>query len=324
MQIPDEIWLLRFLSFLRWIRLKKWWLKLDNKFAEYDTIIHSTTVLAKSNANEINGLKDIVDSQAQTILDLKNLVINNDKTTTTAITGVLTLANSIEAHQRRWSVRIFGLPAPTSPTETSDQSKHVVLNFIKDKLMIDNVTMEDLDCSHRVGEVKDNSQPMLVRCYSRDLVQTLLRNKSNLKGSDIMLHEDSTYLNRQHRLKLKDDPRVENSWLYNGSVWAKMTSNGKIAKFSLDDDICTKIQKESAKIFTRPNRRPNQTRHNQRPMTPKTHFNNSTHQSPHHVAPQAAYSSYYSPPSRFHPSFSDYSGTAMKSFSNYSGTATSV
>jgi hypothetical protein len=299
--------------------------KLDSRFAEYDTIIHSTSTLVKANANELNALKAIVDTQAQTIQDLKNLVISNDKKNSTAITEVLTLANSIEAHQRRWSVRIFGLPAPTTAIETSDQSKHVVLDFIKDNLMIDDVTMDDLDCSHRVGEIKDHCQPMLVRCYSRDLVQTLLHSKSNLKGTEIMLHEDSTFLNRQLRLKLKADPRVENSWMYNGAVWAKMVSNGKIAKFALDDDMYEKIGKESAKIFNRPNnKRPNQNRPNQRPTTPKTHLNNTAHQSPRHPAPQPNYTSFYSPPPRYHPSFSNYSGIATKSFPTYNGAATSV
>jgi hypothetical protein len=203
--------------------------------------------------------------------------------------------------------------------------------------MIDNVSMDDLDCAHRVGEVKDHCQPMLVRCYSRDLIQSLLQSKSNLKGSEIMLHEDSTYLNRQLRLKLKDDPRVENSWLYHGAVWAKMVSNGKIAKFALDEDIYEKITKESAKIFSRPIKKPTQNRQNQRPMTPNNHFNNSNlqlppnnhfnnsnHQLPRYPGPQTAYTSYYSPPTRYNPA-NDYSlGIPRNSFTDNMGTATSV
>ena len=309
--------------------------KLDSRFKEYDTIIHSTTTLAKTNATEINDLKAIVDSQAQTIEDLRNMIITNEKTSATAINAVLTLANSIEAHQRRLSVRIFGLPAPTT-IENPDQAKHIVLDFIRDQILIDNVTMDDLDCSHRVGDIVDKTQTMLVRCFSRDLVQQLLASKPKLKGSTIMLHEDSTYLNRKLRLRIKNDPRVENAWLFHGAVWAKMCSNGKIAKFGLDEDILSKIQKESDKIINRPNKNQNKRPPNQRPTMQKTYANTPAQRLPHYSAPQRfphpnspgpAYSSYYTPfnsQNRFPMMPQNYQRGSPISFNDYSGSATEV
>jgi hypothetical protein len=204
---------------------------------------------------KLDELKVTVQTQAQTISNLQELVTINDAKATQAIREVLAMANNIEAHQRRWALRIMGLPAPASGNETTDQAKHTVLDFIKDKLHVDNVLFDDIDCTHRVGEVVETKQPMLFRCHSRDLIQVLLKNRFRLKGSEIVLYEDCTYHHRQLMQSLKDDPRVESSWIYNGAVWAKMAANSRIAKFTLLDDIQTKITTESAKSQGRPNQR---------------------------------------------------------------------
>jgi hypothetical protein len=93
---------------------------------------------------------------------------------------------------------------------------------------------------------------MLVRCFSRDLIQLIIKSRFNLRESQLVLYEDSPLLSRQLLQTLKDDPRTESAWIYNGSVWSKMASNGKIVKFNLLDDIDTKINEESAKKLGRP------------------------------------------------------------------------
>jgi uncharacterized coiled-coil protein SlyX len=74
------------------------------------------------------------------------------------------LANSVEAHGRRWAVRILGLPAPNK-FEKSDITKEIVLSFIHNKLNIPNVTLSDIDCAHRLGPVKDKKQSILNRVF---------------------------------------------------------------------------------------------------------------------------------------------------------------
>lgn len=221
--------------------------KLDTKLTTYDTIIDSAADLAKSTATQLDDLKDMVQMQAATIQDLQELVTSNEKKSTEAIREVLAMANGIEAHQRRWSLRIIGMESPKNGNEATEQAKHAVLDFIKDKLQVDNVMFEDIDCTQRVGEVVDNKQSMLFRCFSRDLVQILLKNGFNVKGSQTVLYEDSTYLHRKLLQALKDDPRIDSAWLYNGSVWAKMAANARISEFTLLDDIQSKITTESAK-----------------------------------------------------------------------------
>jgi hypothetical protein len=131
---------------------------------------------------------------------------------------------------------------PPNTIESTEHAKHLVLDFVKDSLLIDNVCFEDIDCAHRIGCVVDKKQTMLIRCFSRDLVQIMLKNCYNLKNTDYVLYEDYPLLNHQQMQELKDDPRTESAWIYNGSVWSKMAANGKIVKFSLTDDLNEKIE----------------------------------------------------------------------------------
>ena len=170
--------------------------QLDTKFSAYDTIISESATLNKTTATQLDDLKEMVHAQAATISELQELVLNNDIKATKAIKQVLTLANGIEAHQRRWALRILGMDAPPNATETTEHAKHLVLDFVKDSLLIDNVRFEDIDCAHRIGRVVDNKQTMLIRCFSRDLVQIMLKNRFNLKDTPYVLYEDSPLLNR--------------------------------------------------------------------------------------------------------------------------------
>jgi hypothetical protein len=179
--------------------------KIDTQLLDFSTIITNTSEMAKNTHTELDTLRDMVLAQAATISELQDAVINNDKKATDAIRGVLNLANGIEAHQRRWAVRIAGLDAPTTDIENSDQAKYLTLDFIKDHLKIDNVRFEDLDCAHRVGRVVAGKQTMLVRCFSRDLIQIMLKNRFHLKDTEMVLYEDSPLLNRKLLQKLKDD-----------------------------------------------------------------------------------------------------------------------
>ena len=226
--------------------------EINTKLATQDTIITSSALLSKSTAAQFDELRELVHAQSATISELQELVLNNDLKATKSFKEVLMLANSIEAHQRRWALRILGMAAPTTAVESPDHAKHLILDFIKDQLKIDGVRFKDIDCAHRVGRIVDHKQTMLFRCFSRDLIQLILRNRYHLKDTTLILFEDSPLLNRKQQQDLKDDPRIESSWIYNGAVWAKMSANGKIAKFTIIDDIEKKIVEESSKHLGRP------------------------------------------------------------------------
>jgi hypothetical protein len=116
----------------------------------------------------------------------------------------IVLANQVEAHGRRWAIRILGLPAPPKEGGTTPTAKTIVVNFLKSRLNINHIESTDIDCCHRVGDVKDDKQIMLTRFFSRDLVDFILRRKKDLKGSGLVVLVDATYFNNKLRNNLNE------------------------------------------------------------------------------------------------------------------------
>jgi hypothetical protein len=78
------------------------------------------------------------------------------------------LANDVEAHGRRWAIKIFGLPTP-SKRETFSEVKEVFLTFLNNSLKITNVKHTDIDTAHRLGVPKNGKQVLLVRFFRREI-----------------------------------------------------------------------------------------------------------------------------------------------------------
>jgi hypothetical protein len=155
--------------------------KLEAKFESYDKSLKTNKKANQRNNNEIEALKKTIQDQQVLIETIQTTILDNDAATKTELLDLLRLTNSVEAHQCRWAVRLFGLNAPDQGGENSDQAKYLTLDFIQDILCINGVNIEDVDCAHRVGAVIDGKQTMLVRFFSRDLAQHVVANKRNLK-----------------------------------------------------------------------------------------------------------------------------------------------
>ena len=195
------------------------------------------------------------------------------------------LAHDVEAHGRRWAVRIHGLPEPTSLPETTDETKELVIKFLKERLNIQSVISTDIDCAHRLGAFKGKKQTILTRFFRRDLADHVVRNKKMLKGSTTVVYEDSPQLSRDLMKALKLIPEVESTWYLGGKVWAKLKNGPKKYKFSINDNINTKVQKlyrmaTAALAQQTTHRQPAQQRHPndvyQAPMTPTANLNGAT------------------------------------------------
>jgi hypothetical protein len=156
--------------------------KLDQKFKTYDTALETAKASTENNAMQIAELREMILKQNATIEALSAKVDENNQKMTDDILEILQLCNSVEGHQRRWAIRILGLKAPDEAGESTYAAKQLVLGFIQEHLHVDNVVIEDIDCAHRVGRVVDFKQTLLVRFFARDLVQLLLRNKTNSKA----------------------------------------------------------------------------------------------------------------------------------------------
>ena len=169
--------------------------------------------------------------------ELKDMVLMKNEAQDEEIKEALFQINSLEAHGRRWALRIIGLPAPDTDFEKSDKTKDIILRFCSEKLDIKDLVTSDIDCAHRLGDVVDGKQTILFRCFARDVVDYLLRNKTRLKNSNIMLFEDMSYKDRRLLHAIKERTlEVESAWYLAGKIWAKLRTGKKI-KISINDDL---------------------------------------------------------------------------------------
>jgi hypothetical protein len=211
----------------------------DLKLDTYDASIASTRALGETNQTELHKLAIIVHQQ-QTIISSLQATIDSDRITSQKnYNELLVLTNSVEAHQRRWAVRIFGIDAPPdNSVEQTHRSKALVVDFIVNQLKIDNITIDDIDTAHTVGRSdQDGKQTILTRLFSRDLIQLMTKKRRLLKDSDFVLHDDLTLRDRKLLWNLKRHPNVESAWSSNGSIWSKPISGEKSHKVTIGDNL---------------------------------------------------------------------------------------
>ena len=172
----------------------------------------------------------------------------NDKRITDLQNGVdeaRKLANDVEAHGRRWAIKCYGLTAPTK-VETFSESKQIFLTFIHKELNITNIKHTEIDTAHRLGNLKNGNQVLLVRFFRREIVDYILKSKKMLKNTSFSTFEDSTALNQNLLFELKDRPEVEAAWILGGSVWVILhgpEKNKKKMKVSINDNLDVKLAK---------------------------------------------------------------------------------
>jgi hypothetical protein len=235
--------------------------KMDTKFKTIDSQLEQQELTDSSTLAEVDALKmelasqkykvAVLEEQMTKLLSLSDLVKEmdskiedtNDRLTMAveeqneAIEETMLLVNSVEAHGRRWAVRIIGLPSPRERNETTHQAKEVDLQFFKDKLKISDLLYNDIDCAHRVGSITDFKQTMLIRFHARDSVDYVMRYKTNLKGSGIVLYEDTTWRNRKLINKIKRRADVDSAWCIGGTIWCKLHKSPNKIKITLGDDL---------------------------------------------------------------------------------------
>jgi hypothetical protein len=162
---------------------------MDTKFAAQKVMIHNLDQANKLLQGELHSAKTTLTSQSYKISiveqQIEDLTAKINQVDTEGVNKLgmdikeakrvareaLVLANSVEAHGRRWSIRILGLPAP--PKEGED-IKQVVMNFLMARLNINHMSSQDIDCCHRLGDIIDGNQMILTRFFARDLVDVIL------------------------------------------------------------------------------------------------------------------------------------------------------
>ena len=120
---------------------------------------------------------------------------------------------------------------------------YLTADFLQNILGIDDITELNMDCAHRVGAItEEKTQTMLVHFYSREDVSRNLYKRRMLAGSQFVIFEDTTLLNRLLINNLKDHIDVHSAWCSNGQVWARRHDSDKKIKFGILDNIDDKLR----------------------------------------------------------------------------------
>ena len=142
--------------------------KHDDLLALVNEKIAAITIIGQKSANEaqdsrnkVTDLEATVNRQQAQVLELTAKFTKGDTTAQNSAKAALIAANSVEAHNRRWALRILGLTAPEAQ-ESSAEAKQIAKDFFTDKLQVIGLTTVDIDCAHRVGQVAKGKQTMLV------------------------------------------------------------------------------------------------------------------------------------------------------------------
>ncbi len=125
-----------------------------------------------------------------------------------------------EQYSRKCNVKILGLKE-----ETGENCVERILKVVKDKLGIE-MKPGQIVVAHRVKS-KKQPYPIIARMDSHTTKMTLLKARSKLKGSGVVIADDlfRDLMGVYHRVR--NDDRVKDAWTWNGRVLAK-THDGRI------------------------------------------------------------------------------------------------
>ena len=129
-----------------------------------------------------------------------------------------------EQYSRRNCLLVHGI------TETKDENTDkIVIDLVNDKLGV-NVTENDIDRSHRIGEKKDDStksRPIIVKLVRHNTRKKIFDNKKRLKGTGVSLTESLTARRMKELKKARDEHGFTNVWTTDGKILVKLPNKNK-------------------------------------------------------------------------------------------------
>ena len=135
-----------------------------------------------------------------------------------------------EQYSRKSNVRIFGL------RETDGENcKEKVAQLINTKLKLQ-IGTADINAAHRLPARDNNIKPIIVRFFARDVKQTVLKNRSKLRGTGISIHEDLCKAMSQLLNRVSNHQGVKSAWAWNGNIFFS-DEKGKVHKAQYGEPI---------------------------------------------------------------------------------------
>ena len=142
--------------------------------------------------------------------------------------------NDLEQYTRRDSIRIFGIPE----TPHEDLAHKIKVHVI-DHLPVEarfQVNERDIVRYHRVGR-NTGDRSIIVKFVSWSQKMRVVRARRVFKGKNVSISDDLTAINAQRLKIVKNMSAVENTWSWDGKLYAKLKTESKPRLFHHPDQL---------------------------------------------------------------------------------------
>jgi hypothetical protein len=203
-----------------------------------------------------------INSKLDTLLtenmSLKKMILARDE----EIEHLKLQLNSIEQHNRAWSVRVMGLPLTPEEEKSSSLINEKLYKSVFLPILEGAVAEGDLhqappnadsvlEMAHPLRAKDGKTKPIIARFYARELRGLIFRHKKayapKLEGGPskdrykFLIFEDLTALTFSKMQALAADPRVAASWSSYGQIRYRLTDDPTIRKVANVLDTVEKI-----------------------------------------------------------------------------------
>lgn len=154
--------------------------------------------------------------------------------------------NDLEQYSRRNNIRIHGYSM-----QPGESYKSAVVRLCSTQLHV-TVREDDLDAAHplpsttattsaKTASSNPTRQPppptIIVRFHQRDLRDTVIKSRSKLKNTGILVTDDLTHQNQKLLRKLHHDPKIERAWSWMGKILAIPKGARRATQIRINEQI---------------------------------------------------------------------------------------
>ncbi len=203
-------------------------------------------------------LESLIDKVSSENKELCKIITERDA----EILSLKAHVNSLEQHNRSWSIRVMGLPLSNEEEKSSSLVKKKLFSSVIQPILAGAVTEGDLpvvpsdpdlviEMAHPLRAKEGSVKPIIARFYGRELRQLVFKHKKAyapkndsgpLRGKYVyQIFEDLTRTSFQKMQALSVDARVDACWSANGQLRYRLVGNHTVRRVANILDPISKI-----------------------------------------------------------------------------------
>jgi hypothetical protein len=203
-------------------------------------------------------LESLIDKVSAENKELRKIITDRDA----EILALKAHVNSLEQHNRSWSVRVMGLPLTSEEEKSSSLVKRKLFSSVIQPILEGAAKEGDLptvpsnpdliiEMAHTLRAKEGSPKPIIARFYARELRQLIFKHKKSyapkhetgpLRGKYVFqIFEDLTKTTFQKMRALAADGRVDASWSANGQLRFRLVGDPTVRRVANILDPVSKI-----------------------------------------------------------------------------------